>query len=1673
VTLLLGLLGSASADEPIVLRQRFEGPVSFSLSGTSLADDTDANGRVDALALPATWSIDPGDVPSAGTLDGALLYWGGTQTEPGSGPCTGAGDDTVTLTPPTGSPVTVTGDRCDCADGDAASYDVWTCRADLSTELASLDGASAIGTWSVDGYTGLVADGTTDHAVAGLVMVHRDPALPSQTVAVYDGLQTVFQDTIALQLAGFEADASATGDLAWMVLEGDPGGSPDEFVEVTAQPSGTTGLLSDPDNPADDPMNRTIGVAGLTDVVGAALDRFGLGGLLAPQDDTLDVVISADNDKFWPVAVVVGVETYEPDLSASTFVWSLQVDGNADGQVGPGDTVRFTLLLDNDGDEPATTDVVNALPGEIASWLVVDDGGGIDVSSPTTLQLQDVEVPAGSTTTVIVDAVVDDVPDMTVFTNTATWSAPDEGGQGGSATTASIEVWRDGDDEGWYDREDGCPDVFDPLQTDTDGDGINDACDTCPEVAGGGSGPDSDGDTIPDECDQCPTFDDRLDADGDTVPDACDVCPTFDDRLDADGDGVPDDCDVCPTGDDTADSDADGTPDACDLCEGFNDDDDDDGDDVPDGCDECPGNDNLDNDGDGIPDACDICALGDDALDDDGDTVPDACDQCPAGDDSADADGDGVADACDVCDGGDDSDDIDGDTVPDSCDLCAIGDDRLDADRDDVPDECDVCPGGDDAIDTDGDGTPDACDECDGVDDTGDADGDGVPDGCDLCDGYDDRLDADGDTIPDACDVCDGFDDRVDSDSDKAPDACDVCPFTADPGQLDADADGAGDACDPCPMTAFQTDTDLDGTFSCVDCDDTDPDLNADDLDGDGYSSCDGDCIDDDDRVFPGAGETPDGADEDCDGEVDETTSRYDDDGDGFTELGGDCDDADPSVNPGAVEVCDGVDEDCDGIADEQTECYDDDGDGFCEDTSCTDGSLPNDCNDDAITTHPAATEIQGNGIDDDCDGEVDDAVADQDGDGVSVDGGDCDDEDASVGPGAPEVPDDIDNDCDGLIDEGTVRGDDDGDGWTEVEGDCHDGDVTIHPGADEPEDGIDNDCNGIVDDGAVGTDDDGDGFADAAGDCDDDDPQVFPGADESDNGRDDDCDGAVDEDFEDVDGDGVSFADGDCDDLEGWVNPGAAEVCDGMDNDCDGQADEEGCNDGSADAQVTTPDDDTGGCSTVGGSAPLGGLLVALLAVARRRATWLPMAAAAAASAGCGTETSFQGIQPRLAVSPQALLDFGDVPAGQAVTLPVVVEHLEGADIELQQIVLVDLSGAFTYEGPEETLLPSGGQVQLPLRFQAAEPGWHTAVLDITHGGLSDQVSVDLRGHAAPSDAEVYPLGLDYGLVDVGDGPVREVTVVNRGSESLQIDEVSTSSARFEVDLSMPRTLLPGDQLQVPVVFRPTTIDPAGGELVVRAGEAVLGRVALWGNDCEGGLISAYDADNDGFSGCSTDCDDSDPGAYPGALEKVDGVDNDCDDEIDEDTEATDDDGDGYCEDPFGCIDGTEPGDCNDADDTIGPHAEEILDNGRDDDCDGRVDFGIDDDDGDGVAVSGGDCDDADPTVWPGAVEEADGVDDDCDGLIDEGTTAMDDDGDGWCEGPVCTDGSSPGDCHDDDDTVYPDAPELADWLDNDCDHSVDEDTVNSDDDGDGYTEQGGDCDDDDSQLSPGLGTC
>ncbi|HRF16083.1 MAG: T9SS type A sorting domain-containing protein [Bacteroidetes bacterium] len=174
----------------------------------------------------------------------------------------------------------------------------------------------------------------------------------------------------------------------------------------------------------------------------------------------------------------------------------------------------------------------------------------------------------------------------------------------------------------------------------------------------------------------------------------------------------------------------------------------------------------------------------------------------------------------------------------------------------------------------------------------------------------------------------------------------------------------------------------------------------------------------------------------------------------GYVTNSTDCDDNNAAVNPGATEVCNGIDDNCNGQIDEgvTTTFYaDTDGDGFGDAAvttqACTApvGYVSNntDCDDNNNTIYPGATEVCGNGIDDDCDGQVDegcgsntwyaDADADTYGDlnnfvvdnnptppaGYVADSTDCDDNNAAVNPGATEICGNaIDDNCNGQVDE-------------------------------------------------------------------------------------------------------------------------------------------------------------------------------------------------------------------------------------------------------------------------------------------------------------------------------------------------------------------------------------------------------------------------------------------------------------------------------------------------------------------------------------------------------------------------------------------------------------------------------------------------------------------------------
>ena len=441
-----------------------------------------------------------------------------------------------------------------------------------------------------------------------------------------------------------------------------------------------------------------------------------------------------------------------------------------------------------------------------------------------------------------------------------------------------------------------------------------------------------------------------------------------------------------------------------------------------------------------------------------------------------------------------------------------------------------------------------------------------------------------------------------------------------------------------------------------------------------------GDCNDASAAISPAATETCNLIDDNCNGLTDEggvscVVFYVDADSDGYgssngaclcqpdaihtASKGGDCDDDAPGVHPKAVESCNGVDDNCNGLTDEGgaggcTQFFQDlDGDKFgggagaclCAADATFTPSKGGDCDDADKGVNPKIDEVC-NGKDDNCDGQIDEAGAegclsyfvDSDNDGFGGDSlapkcqcaaagvysalvaGDCVDSNKTVYPGALEVCDSLDNNCDGITDPVNSSGcqthyqDGDSDGYgTSVSacscgpdgaytavltGDCDDSASTIHPGATEVCNGKDDNCDGATDEGVAGgtfwQDSDGDGYGNPAvssstcvapsgyvansSDCNDSAAAIHPGAAEVCNGVDDNCNGATDENggtslfYVDGDGDGYGAGpsvalcqvtggyaskNGDCNDTNASINPGATEICDGLDNNCNGSIDE------------------------------------------------------------------------------------------------------------------------------------------------------------------------------------------------------------------------------------------------------------------------------------------------------------------------------------------------------------------------------------------------------------------------------------------------------------------------------------------------------------------------------------
>ena len=824
-----------------------------------------------------------------------------------------------------------------------------------------------------------------------------------------------------------------------------------------------------------------------------------------------------------------------------------------------------------------------------------------------------------------------------------------------------------------------------------------------------------------------------------------------------------------------------------------------------------------------------------------------------------------------------------------------------------------------------------------------------------------------------------------------------------------------------------------------------------------------------------------------------------DGDGDGYglgpACLGTDCDDASPTVNQGAAEVCDGLDNDCDRQVDDNPIGVSEDCDtGFLG--VCAAGRLV--C-DGSLTCEPRATATAEacDGLDNDCDGEVDeeasdavDRYRDADGDGfgdssqnvrgcgdlegyVRV-GGDCDDSNRAISPGAVEQCDAIDNDCDGVADDDivyrTFYADLDADGYgsaasgevsdctartgySATNDDCVDSDPSINPGARETAgDEIDQNCDRqelcILD-----ADDDQyvasllDSVLSADTDCDD------PG------------EARLDADL------------GDCDDRVATTFPGAEERCNGRDDDCDGVTDE----DASVDALIWYRDVDADGFGRAATFRPACAQPAGFVALSTDCDDTLASVSPAGTEVCDGVDNNCSGMvdEPSAVDARDWYQDLdGDGDGSNS-------NRVRSCRPDAGYVATsgdCDDADAFVYSGADELCdgIDNDCNVIVDDDYALDAPVWYRDADADERGNIASfrRTCNTPFGYIADSSdcddtrASVYPGATEFcnGIDDDCDA---------------QVDEGSSlDAATWYRDRD-------NDGFGVTTDTRASCVRPAG------------------------------------FAGAGGDCDDLRSDVRPGAIEEAgDGLDQNCDGQErcfadrDDDLYRTDElitSLDTDCDDAGEGTVADLSGDCDDLNAVVNPGRTETIGNGLDEDCDG-IEQCFNDRDGDGYRTNerlasadadcddpeeayatdpSPDCDDFDEDTYPGAFEViADGADQNCDGkercyrdVDDDGyrvtDTVLSEDADCFDSGEALA--SEPaGDCYDTLAYAFPGATEtVGDGVDANCDSlefcfaDSDRDGFRADsivlsfdldcaDSGEALVSAGIDCNDNDSSIKP-----
>ena len=736
--------------------------------------------------------------------------------------------------------------------------------------------------------------------------------------------------------------------------------------------------------------------------------------------------------------------------------------------------------------------------------------------------------------------------------------------------------------------------------------------------------------------------------------------------------------------------------------------------------------------------------------------------------------------------------------------------------------------------------------------------------------------------------------------------------------------------------------------------------------------------VDDDDATS----DDDDSAGDDDDAVDDDDATSDDDDSAGDDDDAADDDDSAGDDDDSVGDDDDSAGDDDDSAGDDDDSApVDADGDGSPEGIDCDDADP---------TIYPGATELC-DGVDNDCDSAtmVAGENVDVDADGV-IGCLDCDDADSGNFPGNTEICDEADNDC---IPATWAPGED-----TDVDGDgaitcldCDDGDAANLPGNVEICDGQDNDCIPVTWAADEDTDGDSDGSVTCL-DCDDADGANAPGGTEICDGQDNDCDATTVFAGEDTDGDSDgSIACADCDDADGANTPGATELCDGQDNDCDATTVFAGEDtDGDSDGSIACADcDDADAANAPGGTEVCDGQdndCDATTVFAGEDTDGDSDGAVACLDCDDADGANYPGNAELCDEQDNDCNGFADFPIGGATWSHVNSGTLNNSDFTKGNVFTATTAATVTEWG-----------------FDLAADGTSEVTLTIGEGtstnGPFNIISTVALG-AVPAGRQIHSTGAISVPLTVGNTYFFGATWLGGGDATNYYSSVGSDPAwgAFNEGAWNNSGAVPTGSWS-----------PNNG-INLSSGYAMEITAAEAGSDLE-----LADGDVDTSAVC-LDCDDADPNNFPGNPEVCDGADNDCD----ATTVFSGEDTDGDSDSVITCLD------CDDADGDNYPGNSEVCD-GADNDCDSTTVFTGEDTDADSDgSIACADCDDAEPAAYPGNPEICDAIDNDCDATTFASFEDIDGDSDG---APLCLD------CDDEDGANAPGFDEVCDGQDNDCD--------------------------------------